>query len=336
MPLTKAIEEEIAEISGLPGLAGWQDLGGSWSTNIAARQHGAAEALVFRIHQRFVTEDRLLAEQRTRRALASVGLPTVSSLPAFQGSTMARLRGGNLVEVEPLIGSDAKMDSPERLIQGFGLLGVLHDALRSVPLPAAASSVTYANHLEAHLAEERTRAGTGRIKSWRLPELDMFADCLPAHITSVLDQEAEFRYDQHRQVVHGDFWDNNVLFVDGEVAAVLDFGFMAERARIDDLALPIWFYLLDQAPSDPAVIDVVAAMVGAYDHSTCSPLTAAERLSLPLVLARQPAWMVGRWVLLDENEERAQTHARRAAAEFAVAVGILDRLGDWQDALAPV
>lgn len=239
MPLTRAIEEEIAEITGLPGLAGWQDLGGNWSTNIAARQPGTAEALVFRIHQRFVSKDRLLAEQQTRRVLASAGLPTVGSLPIFRGSTIARLRSGNLVEVEPFISSDAKMDSPERLAAGFATLGALHDALRAVTLPTAAHSVTYANHLDAHPVDGRTRAGVDKIKSWRLPELATFTDRLPAHITSVLDREADLRFDQYVQVLHGDFWDNNVLFVDGEVAAVLDFGFMAERPRIDDLALPI-------------------------------------------------------------------------------------------------
>lgn len=333
VPLTRAVEEEISEIAGLPGLTGWQDLGGNWSTNIAARQHGQPRVLVFRIHQRFVSKDRLLAEQHTRRVLGSAGLPSVGSLPIFQGSTIARLRSGNLIEVEPFISSDAKMDSPERLIAGFATLGALHDALRSVSLTAAAHAVTYANHLDAHLVDGRTRAGVDKIKSWRIPELATFVDRLPAHITSVLDREADLRFDQHVQVVHGDFWDNNVLFVNGEVAAVLDFGFMASRPRIDDLALPIWFYLLGRAPSDPAAIDVVTAMVDAYDQTTSRPLTTAERLSLPLVLARQPAWMIGRWVLLDENEARAQAHARRAATEFSVAVDVLDRMQDWQQAL---
>lgn len=333
VPLTRAIEEELSEITGLPDLTGWQDLGGDWSTNIAARRQGQSEMLVFRIHQRFVSKDRLMAEQHTRRVLASAGLPTVSSLPVFQGSTTARLRSGNLVEVEPFVGSDAKMDSPGRLIAGFATLGALHDALRSVSLPTAAHSVTYANHLDAHLVEERTRAGAEKIMSWRIPELATFADRLPAHITTVLDCGADLRSGHQVQVVHGDFWDNNVLFVNGEVAAVLDFGFMAERPRIDDLALAIWFYLLGRVPSDPAAIDVVVAMVDAYDQATSRPLTTAERLSLPLVLARQPAWMIGRWVLLDEDEARAQAHARRAAREFSVAVEILDRLQDWQQAL---
>jgi Ser/Thr protein kinase RdoA (MazF antagonist) len=39
-----------------------------------------------------------------------------------------------------------------------------------------------------------------------------------------------------RQLVHGDFWDNNVLFRHGRPVLVCDFDFMGERARIDDLA----------------------------------------------------------------------------------------------------
>lgn len=40
-----------------------------------------------------------------------------------------------------------------------------------------------------------------------------------------------------RQLVHGDFWDNNVLFRRGRPVLLADFDFMGERARIDDLAL---------------------------------------------------------------------------------------------------
>jgi Ser/Thr protein kinase RdoA (MazF antagonist) len=42
-----------------------------------------------------------------------------------------------------------------------------------------------------------------------------------------------------RQLVHGDFWDNNVLFRGGRVVLLADFDFLGERARIDDLALTL-------------------------------------------------------------------------------------------------
>jgi hypothetical protein len=42
-----------------------------------------------------------------------------------------------------------------------------------------------------------------------------------------------------RQLTHGDFWDGNVFFRGEALVFVADFGFLAERARIDDLAHPV-------------------------------------------------------------------------------------------------
>lgn len=43
-----------------------------------------------------------------------------------------------------------------------------------------------------------------------------------------------------RQLVHGDFWDDNMLFRHGRPVLLCDFDFMGERARVDDLALTLW------------------------------------------------------------------------------------------------
>jgi Ser/Thr protein kinase RdoA (MazF antagonist) len=333
VPLTESIADEIVQLTGLSGLTDWRDLGGSWSTNIAATSPAGSDSVVFRIHQRFVDHERLVAEQEARLALAALRCPTVPALPIFAGLTIGRLADGNLVEAEPLVPADATMDSPARLIDGFAVLGALHDGLRTSPLPAAASEVIYANHLDVELVAERTTAGVTRIKSWRKPDLTAFADRLQTHLASVEAAEREYLTDQHRQLVHGDFWDNNVLFANGRVAAVLDFGFMAERPRIDDLALPIWYHLLGQPASTEESREQVVRMMDAYDGASHRPLTSTERLQLPLVIARQPAWMVGRWVLFEDDVEQAEMHTRRAATEFATAAGVLDELRDWQEAL---
>jgi Ser/Thr protein kinase RdoA (MazF antagonist) len=43
------------------------------------------------------------------------------------------------------------------------------------------------------------------------------------------------------QLVHGDFWDNNVYFRSEKLVAVTDLDFMGKRPRIDDLALTHYF-----------------------------------------------------------------------------------------------
>jgi homoserine kinase type II len=136
--------------------------------------------------------------------------------------------------------------------------------------------------------------------------------------------------------VHGDFWDNNVLFADGRLVAVLDFDFMAERPRVDDLALAMWFFLLEPGKGLPGEVEraQLRAFVDAYDGAAAVSLSPEERTALPLAIARQPAWSVGRWVVeLDEDD--AVGHARDAAAELPVAQAIIEDLPLWQRALGP-
>jgi homoserine kinase type II len=134
--------------------------------------------------------------------------------------------------------------------------------------------------------------------------------------------------------VHGDFWDNNVLFASNRIAAVLDFGFMAERPRVDDLALPFWFYLLEPGRGLPTSADqkVLRELIDAYDGASRAPLSTIERQSIPLAIARQPAWSIGRWVV-DLEEGQAIRHALSAASELPVAQAIVDNVNAWQEAL---
>jgi Ser/Thr protein kinase RdoA (MazF antagonist) len=57
------------------------------------------------------------------------------------------------------------------------------------------------------------------------------------------------------QLVHGDFWDNNVGFLGGRPVLVADFDFMGERARIDDLALTLWYARCDLGVATAPAVD---------------------------------------------------------------------------------
>lgn len=101
-----------------------------------------------------------------------------------------------------------------------------------------------------------------------------------------------------RQLVHGDFWDNNVLFRGGRPVLVADFDFMGERARIDDLALTLWCAGFDLgAMGGPAQERAqLGRLVASYDAGLEVPLSAAERAALAVAMARQPLSSFGGWV----------------------------------------
>jgi Ser/Thr protein kinase RdoA (MazF antagonist) len=94
-----------------------------------------------------------------------------------------------------------------------------------------------------------------------------------------------------RQLVHGDFWDDNVFFQGETLVFVADFAFMAERARIDDLALTL--YYADTEAGLTTSQDRIAALrplVHGYASGLGNPLTDAEHQALPWAIARQPLW----------------------------------------------
>jgi Ser/Thr protein kinase RdoA (MazF antagonist) len=94
-----------------------------------------------------------------------------------------------------------------------------------------------------------------------------------------------------RQLVHGDFWDNNIYFRDGEIVLVGDFDFAGERPRIDDLALTLFYAseLFDR-PAEPVQLRELAER---YSAATAAPLTAIEWAALPFAIARSPLCFIG-------------------------------------------
>ncbi len=327
-----ALVAEIVERFALPRPAGWRDLGGSWTTNLLL--DFPDRPLVARVYQAGTSPPRLSAVQAARRAVAVAGIPTPQPISATDGRSLAALRNGRLVEVEAYVRWNERMNTVPLLQRGFAVLAKIHDILRTAPLPVAAGAAHYANHLFSMEASAASRRGAERIRGWNDPALVEFADQVVRHVDAVAAAEEPLRDRQLTQIVHGDFWDNNVLFTDGRLVAVLDFDFMAERPRVDDLALAMWFFLLEPAKGLPGEVEreQLRSFIEAYDGSASVSLSPEEHAALPLAIARQPAWSVGRWVVeLDEDD--AVRHARDAAAELPVAQAILDDLPLWQRAL---
>lgn len=255
-------------------------------------------------------------------------------IPAPDGRTVVPLGDDRCAELERFVVWDTRMNTEPLVRRGFGVLARVHDVLRTVALPAAAAAAPHANHVFAAEAVALTRRGAARIRSWGDPALSQFAAEVEAHVEAVSAAEAPLTDRQPTQTVHGDFWDNNVLFDGDRLAAVIDFDFMAERPRVDDLALTAYFWFLQPGKGVPGVAEAreLRTFVDAYDAAALLPLSTDERLALPLAIARQPAWSLGRWIL-ELPQDSAVRHAREAAEELPVARAIMTHLAAWQEAL---
>jgi homoserine kinase type II len=104
---------------------------------------------------------------------------------------------------------------------------------------------------------------------------------------SLLRSEVEYQVGYGKNAlpkgaIHGDLFCNNVLFHDGRVAGIIDFGFAATDFFAYDLAITVNDWCLPGNGESSLDAERVDALTGAYD--AVRPLTDAERAQWPALL----------------------------------------------------
>jgi homoserine kinase type II len=222
---------------GLGWFAEGVDLGGSSSLNLLVGD--ADRRYVLRVHRPHVTPERLGAIHQVRRVLLAGGVPCAPPVQTLHDESWVSLQG-RLVEVERYVDHDAVMDSWGRLGVGMMLLAQIHNLLRHLEVGEEGRRPRFANHLKPADVAVSAHRGAERIRGWRPTAAERRLAALAEELAGlVIEAEAGLVSRLPRQLVHGDFWDNNVLFRRGRAVLLADFDFMGERARIDDLALTL-------------------------------------------------------------------------------------------------
>jgi Ser/Thr protein kinase RdoA (MazF antagonist) len=271
------------------------DLGGVMSLNVCLgpREPGS---LVLRVHQPggVASRPRLLAQQEVRRRLADRGLRVPVAVP-WRGATVFRC-GNRWAELEPYLPNERPAPTIESYVWLYGAMGVLHRALAAmevcVPRPIAA-----------------TFAPPGSLRRW-LPVTEA-----AVHGASEAADIARLVRDCVRrlrprwvpaaelpvQLVHGDVRLGNVCRTpagttgqpgDTKSAPVyLDFGFLARRPRVHDLAYSLAFmvWALGHLPAPERFPwESVPRLIDAYQAAAGWRLTPVERRALAPYTAAVP------------------------------------------------
>jgi len=329
---TPALLAVLRERYGITG-SRVRDLGGSSSLNLLVADDQTR--YVVRVYRPYVTAGRLAAIHQIRRALDRGGVPCPQVVPTRDGQAWASV-GGRLLEVERFVDHDGKMDSWDRLERGLPLLGRIHALLHAVEVSTEGRTPMFANHVEPAQAQPATARGTARIRGWQpTPAEQRLASVADELAELVSAGERAFFEALPRQLVHGDFWDNNVLFRDERVVLVADLDFMGERARIDDLALTLYFAdaSFGHDDADGRRLVRLRRLVEAYASGLDHPLTTLERAALPWAMARQPLWGIGGWVASLDDVPAARVHAGGMDADVERALQIIRSIDRWQQAL---
>jgi Ser/Thr protein kinase RdoA (MazF antagonist) len=306
------------------------DLGGSVNLNLLVTD--GTSLRVARVYRPFVTGRRVAALQAARHHLARHGIPCAEPIPARGGRGWQTFQG-RAVEVEPYVAAPAVMHTLPRVRAGLAVLGRTHALLQAFPADPAAAAPRFANYVAADGLAEAVAAGTRRIRAWQpAPAEARLADLADQLAATLARREQDRAAPLRRQLVHGDFWDNNVRFRHQQVALVTDFDFLGERPRTDDLALTLYYTSVDitDITRDPAQL---AELVAAYEAGLGTRLSGHERAAIPLAMARQPLWSVAVWVALLDNQDTARRHLAATARELTWALQLTNRITQIQDAL---
>ena len=332
--VTPELLRVLRERYGLCWPGGVVDLGGSVNLNI----HLPAEngGFVARLYAPWTSSARLSSIQLVRSRLAQSGLPLPETISTRDGAAWMSF-DGRVLEVERYI-SGQRMDTWDRLLHGMGMLGQIHQALQGVDAGEAGREAPYANYVAADRALEWTRDAAARIRadSGSPAELQLaqLAERLAHELQGAELEQVVFL---PQQLVHGDFWDNNVLFRDMEIVAVLDFDFMGERARIDDVALILCYMFTTvsfrEQHRPPNRIGKLRELVDAYDAGLRDHLSAHERAALPLALVRNvlPPFC-NLWHVRDEAAYR--TYVSQITLEVEWSLELLAEVERWQRGFA--
>jgi len=279
------------------------DLGGTMSLNVRI----APAVLVLRVHEPFESRSRLLAVQAVRRQLASQGLVVPVALE-HGGSPLFRCGGDRWAELETYLPNEKPAPTPVSYLWLFGAMGRLHRAFAAIDVAVPRPLIA-------------TYAPPGSLRRWLAITESAVKDDVAAleivqysHRLLRLLQERWVRATRlPRQLVHGDVRLGNICRSPEDKTIYLDFGFLAVRPRIHDLAYSLAFMLLALHGSrDPAQFawSSVAQVVEEYESTAVSPLTMIERAALPAYTAAVPMYFAATAGLANEPTNAANGRLR--------------------------
>jgi hypothetical protein len=325
--------DHIRNTYSLAGVEVTMDLGGSRHQNVLLTT--GYGMYIIRLHPPSMTLDRLLAIQAARKALALGGVPSTIVRPTRAGESWTRY-DGQLVELGAYVDYHGKMDSWDRLEVGLPLLGRAHTILKTLSLNPAGRRPATAPHLgPGEVAEWTTRAAL-RLRMWH-PDasVERFLRAAEDLTEALRKAEEPFRGRLPAQLVHGDFWDNSVLFRNGKVVLVTGLDFMGDRPRVEDLAWTL--YRANSAFADDPLsarrLRRLRVLVDAYESGLGEPLSPTERKALPLAIARAPLFLMRQLALLERKEDVYRPIAD-AGPDLVWAMSLVDNLPRWQEAFA--
>ena len=333
--LTADLTNLLSDKYGFDKSTKYRDIGGSSSLNLhAITKHGQ---YIARIYRPYVSTTRFNDILRVRRQLIANGLPCSTTLETFTGDEHTYWNG-RIVEVEHYIKHDDIMDKIDRLKYAMPIFGKMTSILSNIDnISTDAKNPLFSNHIHFEKIAKMTEKGCRRMLSWNPTEAENeIIHTSKSLMEKVLQAGSEVFPTLPKQLSHGDFWDNNVLFKNGQVALIADFDFMGERRRIEDISLTLYFAHISEGFCQSKTFSRERALelkqlLDLYENGLDIKLSEAEKSVVPICIAMQAFWGIGGWVVQLDNDDAARNHAAGMKWELDRCKYVIDNLDEWQD-----
>jgi homoserine kinase type II len=196
--------------------------------------------------------------------LARAGVEVPAPIPDRSGALFSLLNGKPAGLVERVDGSPVDVPDPAHCAKVGATLARLHLASQS-----------YRPRLTNRRGPAWWRTAARAVKPFLSPPQAALLDAEIRHQTGF------GRVKLAKGAIHGDLFCDNVLFDDGRVRGIIDFGFAATDYYAYDLAITVNDWCMDGAgaPMDAAL---VSALIESYDR--VRPLAPEEREAWPSLL----------------------------------------------------
>ena len=333
--LTKELRELLSDEYGFAKSAEYSDLNGSSSLNlyIDANQF----QYVVRVYRPYVTSKRLDDIIFIRKKLNEYNIPFSKTFQSIRNQDYITWND-RLVEVEYFVKNNGIMDTVEKLEYALPLLGKMTSILGGIENASTdRRKPHFANYIDFEQITEMTEKGCNRILSWNPTEYEREIIYKSKILSEKITNAGSKTFPNlPKQLSHGDFWDNNVLFNDNKIVLITDLDFMGERRRIEDIALTLYFSHISEGfcksedmSSERAV--ELKELLNIYENGLDVRLTETEKAALPTAIALQALWGIGGWVVLLDDENAARNYVSSMIWELERCNYIMDNLSKCQN-----
>lgn len=273
-----------------------RDLGGTYNLNVYMLC--STGEFILRVYRPWVTSARLAFLQNLKKRLLIAGLPVPKPLGWDHGKQLG-LSLDRLLEVENFTPSESISPNWETHYQSFRMLGCLHRAFRDILgiiefVPPQVHNYDQPAQFLAWLGETKVEIAR---KPWSEDRQKALEVCKKAEaalnpIANWWEQSGRFL---PKQLVHGDYGGENILWQAGKIVALLDFDLVDVHERLYDLAYT-FFWLFERLEQRVAIEnwpwERLPELLDAYQIGNGSRLSRKERDAFFVEMARVPLYWI--------------------------------------------